>query len=282
MSVKDYLKKNGIKLGIIVLAVALLAGVGAAVLKGNAGPLRNTAGAMRTPMQRMVSSVSEWLEGIYGRIYEYDRLVAENERLRAELVEAQEEARDGQSAIEENDRLRNLLEFKEKHSDMTLESAKIVAWSSSNWGSSFTISKGAAAELEVGDCVITEYGVLVGQITELGENWATVSTVIDVSTSIGAMVFQNGSTGLVVGDFAMMQDGCAKLTYLAEGASVFAGDDVMTSGSGGTFPAGLVVGKVKSVQAEAGGQIEYGEVEPGCDLGSLVQVFVVKDFEVVE
>ena len=56
----------------------------------------------------------------------------------------------------------------------------------------------------------------------------------------------------------------------------------MTSGSGGAFPQGLVVGTISSVKTEAGGQIEYGEVKPGCDLNALVQVFVVKDFEVVE
>lgn len=282
MNVKSYLKKNGIKLGVIVLVIALVAGVTSYLLKGNAGVVQNVSGTVKAPVQRMVSSVAEWLEGIYGYLYEYDSLIAENERLRAELTEAQEEARNGASAIEENERLRNLLEFKEKHSDMTLESAKIVAWTSSNWAHSFTISKGSGSDIAVGDCVITEYGVMVGQVTEVGTTWATVATVIDLDTNIGALVAENGASGLLVGDFAMMQDGCVKLSYLADGAQVFSGDTVMTSGSGGAFPQGLVVGTVSSVKTEAGGQIEYGEVKPGCDLSSLVQVFVVKDFEVVE
>lgn len=282
MNVKSYLKKNGIKLGVIVLVIALVAGVTSYLLKGNAGVVQNVSGTVKAPVQRMVSSVAEWLEGIYGYLYEYDSLIAENERLRAELTEAQEEARNGASAIEENERLRNLLDFKEKHSDMTLESAKIVAWTSSNWAHSFTISKGSGSDIAVGDCVITEYGVMVGQVTEVGTTWATVATVIDLDTNIGALVAENGASGLLVGDFAMMQDGCVKLSYLADGAQVFSGDTVMTSGSGGAFPQGLVVGTVSSVKTEAGGQIEYGEVKPGCDLSSLVQVFVVKDFEVVE
>ena len=255
---KQYLKKNGLKLGIIVLVVALIAGVGTYFLKGNAGLIQNISGAVKTPVQRIVSSLSGWLEGVYGYVYEYDELKAENERLRT------------------------LLGFAKKHSDMTLESAKIVSWTSSNWAHSFTISKGSNAGIEVGDCVITEYGVLVGQVTELGSNWAVVSTVIDINTDIGAFVSNNGSSGLVVGDFALMQDGYAKLTYLADGAQIFAGDEVVTSGSGGAFPQGLVIGTVEEVQAEAGGQIEYGLVRPGCDLDSLVQVFIVKDFEVVE
>lgn len=282
MNVLKYLKKHGIKLAVIVLIVALIAGIGSALLKGNAGLVKNTAGIVKGPVQQMVSSVAEWLEGIYGYVYQHDQLVAENERLRAELAAAQAEARDGYAALEENDRLRELLEFKEKHSTMTLESAKVVSWGTSNWADFFTISKGSSSELEVGDCVITEYGVLVGQITEIGTTWATVSTVIDINTSVGALVFENGTSGLLVGDLAMMQEGCAKLTYLADGAQIFNGDTVMTSGSGGGFPQGLEIGTVTSVQAEAGGQISYGVVKPSCDLNSLVQVFVVKDFEVVE
>jgi rod shape-determining protein MreC len=80
----------------------------------------------------------------------------------------------------------------------------------------------------------------------------------------------------------MMRDKQAKLTYLADGAQIFVGDDVLTSGSGGAFPAGLVIGKLTAVQTEAGGQIEFGIVEPQVDLDSLVQVFIIKSFEVVE
>ena len=56
----------------------------------------------------------------------------------------------------------------------------------------------------------------------------------------------------------------------------------MTSGNGGAFPQGLVIGRISAVQTEAGGQIEYGVVEPQVVFDSLVQVFVIKDFEVVE
>lgn len=282
MNVKQYLKKNGIKLLVIVLLVALLIGAGAFLHKGNAGLVQNFAGTVKGPVQRTVSSLAEWLEGLYGYIFQYDQLQAENEKLREELTLAQERARDGESAIEENERLRELLKFKEKHSDMTLEPAKIVSWSSSNWSSSFTVSKGSGDDISVGDSVITEYGVLVGQVIEVGSTWATVRTVIDISTNIGAYIAENGTSGMLAGDFAMMQKGFSKLTYLTDGAQMFTGDTVMTSGAGGAFPQGLIIGTIDSVQTEAGGQIEYGQIKPGCDLNALVQVFIVKDFEVVE
>ena len=282
MNIKQYLKKNGIKLGALILVVAMVVGIGAYVHKGKAGFVQNVTGTVKTPVQQMVSSVADWLEGVYGYVYKYDALQAENERLHAELADAQKQVRESAEALEENERYRELLEFDKKHSDMTYEAAKVVAWTSSNWANSFSISKGETSGIELGDPVITEYGVVVGQITELGKNWATVSTIIDINTNIGARVSDTGSAGLLTGDFVMMQDGCAKLAYLSEGAQIFSGSIVVTSGSGGAFPPDLIIGTVTSVQEEAGGQIEYGMVKPNCDLDSLVQVFVIKDFEVVE
>ena len=119
-------------------------------------------------------------------------------------------------------------------------------------------------------------------LDNLGTNWATVSTLIDVDMSVGAFVGAAGNSGMVVGEYSFMKNKTAKLTFLADGAQIFVGDDVLTSGSGGAFPSGLVIGTLTAVQTEAGGQIEYGIVEPQCDLDSLVQVFIIKSFEVVE
>ena len=279
---KEYLKKNGIRIGVIVLAVALLVGVGNAARDGRIGLVHNATGVVSGPMQKVLSSTVNLFNSIYGYLYIYDSLMAENESLRAQLADAQKSARDGIEASEENVRLREALYLRQKHTDYILESAKVVLWSSSNWSSSFTISKGATSGIELNDPVITEYGALVGQVTELGANWATVSTLIDVDMSVGAYVGSNGSSGMVVGEYALMRDKTAKLTFLADGAQIFTGDEVLTSGSGGAFPAGLVIGTLTSVQQEAGGQIEYGVVTPQCDLDALVQVFIIKDFQVVE
>lgn len=279
---KEYLRKNGLRVGIIVAAAALIIGLGAAARDGRIGFVQNLSGILKSPIQKVLSSAVNWFDSMYGYLYEYDSLMAENESLRSQLADAQKSARDGIEASEENTRLRKLLDLREKHTDYVMESCKVVLWSSSNWSSAFTISKGSASGIELGDPVITEYGAVVGQISELGTNWATVSTIIDVDMSVGAFVGATGNSGMVVGEYSFMRDKTAKLTYLADGAQIFVGDDVLTSGSGGAFPAGLMIGTLTAVQTEAGGQIEYGIVEPQANLDSLVQVFVIKDFTVVE
>ena len=279
---KEYLRKNGLRVGIIVAAAALIIGLGAATRDGRIGFVQNLSGILKSPIQKVLSSAVNWFDSMYGYLYEYDSLMAENESLRSQLADAQKSARDGIEASEENSRLRKLLELREKHTDFVMESCKVVLWSSSNWSSAFTISKGSSSGIELGDPVITEYGAVVGQVTELGTNWATVSTIIDVDMSIGAFVGATGNSGMVVGEYSFMREKTAKLTYLADGAQIFVGDDVLTSGSGGAFPAGLMIGTLIAVQTEAGGQIEYGIVEPQANLDSLVQVFIIKDFTVVE
>ena len=276
------MRKNGLRAGIIVAAAALIIGLGAAARDGRIGFVQNLSGIIKSPIQKVLSSAVNWFDSMYGYLYQYDSLMAENESLRSQLADAQKSARDGIEASEENTRLRKLLELREKHTDYVMESCKVVLWSSSNWSSAFTISKGSSSGIELGDPVITEYGAVVGQITELGTNWATVSTVIDVDMSVGAFVGATGNSGMVVGEYSFMRDKTAKLTYLADGAQIFVGDDVLTSGSGGAFPAGLMIGTLTAVQTEAGGQIEYGIVEPQANLDSLVQVFIIKDFTVVE
>ena len=279
---KNFLKKHGLRVGIIVAAAALIIGLGAAARDGRIGFVQNLSGIIKSPIQKVLSSAVNWFDSMYGYLYQYDSLMAENESLRSQLADAQKSARDGIEASEENTRLRKLLELREKHTDYVMESCKVVLWSSSNWASAFTISKGSSSGIELGDPVITEYGAVVGQISELGTNWATVSTLIDVDMSVGAFVGATGNSGMVVGEFSFMRNKTAKLTYLADGAQIFVGDDVLTSGSGGAFPAGLMIGTLTAVQTEAGGQIEYGIVEPQANLDSLVQVFVIKDFTVVE
>ena len=279
---KDYFRKHGIRVLLIVVAAVLIIGLSAAARGNGIGFVQNFRGTLSAPLQKVLSSAANWFDTIYGYLYDYDSLMAENESLRSQLADAQQSARDGIEASEENVRLRQLLNLRDKHTDFVLESSKVVLWSSSNWSSSFTISKGARSGIEYGDPVITEYGALVGQVTELGETWATVSTLIDVDMSVGGTVVTTGSSGMVVGEYSLMKQKLAKLTFLADGAQIFVGDEILTSGSGGAFPAGLVIGTVSNVQTEAGGQIEYGLVQPQANLDSLVQVFIIKDFDVVE
>lgn len=282
MNIKRYLKKHGIKLGIIVLIAVIIVAAVSGASDGRAGWLADAAGSIKAPVQKTAVAMVDWLEGIYGYLYEYDSLVEENESLRARIAELQDQARSYDEIEAENARLRELLNLRDKHTDFVYESAKIVSWDASNYTSAFTISKGETSGIELGDCVVTEYGVLVGQVVELGDTWATVRTIVDIEMDVGAAFGESGYTGMISGEFSLMKQGLTRLTYLTAGSQLFKGDEVLTSGKGGSFPAGLVIGTVTTIMTEAGGQTTYGIVEPACDLELLTQVFVIKEYDIVE
>ena len=279
---KDYVKKYGIRLLALVLAAALLTGVAAAKGEGHASAVEDTAGAVRSPFQKVAQALVSRVEGFYGWLFNYEMLLQENENLRAQIAELEQQVRDNQQASEENIKLRELLNLSQKHTDFVFESAKVVSWNASNWASTFTISKGSEAGLEVGDAVVTEYGVLVGTIAELGTNWAIVDTVVDIGTSIGVLVGAEETSAMLLGDYTLMSSQYMKISFVAESGQVITGDIVVTSGAGGAYPQGLILGTVSSVHTEAAGQVEYAVVEPFTDLNSLTQIFVIKDYQVIE
>ena len=132
------------------------------------------------------------------------------------------------------------------------------------------------------NCVVDEYGALVGVVTEVGLNWCTVATVLDTQAQFGATVFRTGEAAVAMGDLSLMSSGKVKLNYLSGTNPPVGGDLVLTSGLGGYFPSGLVIGSVEDVRTDDSGLTQYAVVQPNVRPESLVQVFVITAFDIVD
>lgn len=281
-SFKEYMKKYGIRMGILVVVVALISLLAINGSVGHVSAVGNASGAMSMPVKEASSGISGWLEGVYGYMFRYDQLKAENEELKIKLSEAENKLVDYNSMKEENERLQSLLGLRDRYSDFVLEDAYIVDRGTSNWNDTMTVNKGSESGIETGMCVIDSAYSLVGLVTEVGSGWATIRTVIDSDMRVGALAGDTGNAGVLTGDYSLMIHNRAKLSYLTEEAQIFEDDSVQTSGKGGTYPRGLVIGTVDQVLSEANGQVEYATVEPAAKLKQLSQVFIIKSFEVVD
>ena len=124
--------------------------------------------------------------------------------------------------------------------------------------------------------------MLVGVVSEVGSHYSTVSTVIDTSMEMGGIITRTNAAGVLEGDFSLMQGGKLRLAYLPDEAQLVAGDEVLTSGRGDVYPSGLVVGQVEGVFNDASGMNRYAVVVPEVNLDTLVEVFVIKEFDIVE
>lgn len=279
---KDFFRQNGLLLLVIALLLSILIGISSAVFGSNADPLSDLFNTVTSPMRGGISAVAGWVEGVSAYVFHYQELHDELDELRVRVAELEEEVREGQEASRENEQLRELLDLQAKRRDFVFESARVTARSTFDWESTLTIDKGTSSGVEAGDCVITETGVLVGVVSTVGLNWATVSTVINTDIEMGGIVTRTYSAGILEGDFTLMSQGRLKLSYLPDGAQLVSGDEVLTSGRGDVYPSGLVVGQVEGVFTDPSGMTRYAVVLPSADFSSLIEVFVIKEFDIVE
>lgn len=279
---KDFLRNNGLLILIIAVLLTLIVAVTSALMGGVADPLSNLVGIVTAPVRSGIHTAAVWVEEQYDRIFQRDQLERDYEALRKEHADLEEELRQARQAIEENERLRNLLGLKEKRRELEFLDATVTAHSASNWDADLTISKGSSSGVKAGDCVVDEYGNLVGIIEKVGLNWAQVMTVVDSDLEMGGLIARTDDAAILEGQFDLMGQGKLKLSYLPENSGLMAGDMVLTSGLSGTYPSRLVVGHVEEVLTEASGMTRYAVVIPETDLSSLKQVFVVTGFDVVE
>ena len=279
---KDFFRNNGPIILVIAVLLAALTAVGSYALQGVPSPLGNVLGVVTTPIRNGISALAGWAEGVYNYSFRYDELQAENERLKAEIAELEAAAREGEADSKENERFRELLELRPKNRSFDLESATVTARSSTNWASTLTLSKGSDQGVAAGDCVVDSSWNLVGIIEAVGTNWSTMLTVVDANLEMGAFLSRTESIAILEGDFALMAEGKLKLTYLPENTELITGDLVLTSSMGGNYPSDLVVGSIESIHTDASGISRYAVIAPAADLDSLVQVFIIKDFDIVE
>ena len=266
--------------GIVILAalVLVLAFTALGHFTGRPNFFTRTFQSVAAPLEKLFDGGAERVQAFQAYMRDYDALKAENEALKTRIAEMEAEVRQSQGANAENDRLRTLLELKRSHTDYVLLDASIISWGSSNWSSTFDLDKGSFSGVQTGDCVITENGFVVGVVTETGLYSCSVRTLIDPQAAMGATVHSTGLSAVAEGDFSLMTEGKLKLTYVFENTALELGDTVLTSGAGGVYPAGLVIGKITDTAAEDGGYGQYGVVTPAAELSGLGQVFLILDY----
>ena len=277
---KNFLKNNGLWVLFAAAVIAVMLAL-MSVLSNTSSPLVNLANTIASPFRSAYTAVAEWFNDKQKYYRDYTDLEEENRRLRQQIAQMEADVRQGQLDSEENARLRDLLGLQEERPDLTedIVLATITEHAVTNWTASLTVSRGTNDGLEVGDCVMDENGNLVGTVSAVGTNWATILTLVDTDTSIGAQVFRTGELGVAQGNFALMGENRLRLDYLPAGCELLGGDLVVTSGLGGFYPAGLVIGSVEEVQLDDSGAASYAVLVPAVDFDALQQVVILRSYD---
>ncbi|MCQ2443743.1 MAG: rod shape-determining protein MreC [Oscillospiraceae bacterium] len=276
---KKIINEKGLWVFIVALFLTGTITLLSALMPNLTSPLSNVIGVVTSPFQTVTASFTGWVEHMYDYAFRYEQLEAKLSEAEKQLAEARSQLRKAQDALDENDDLRAALNLTKAKTELTLMDVTVTAPSSTSWESTMRLSKGSNVGIEVGDTVITGTGYLVGVVKEVGVNWSTMITLLDPDISISAMIYRTGESAMLESDLNLMEEGKCKLSYLAEESTLINGDTVMTSGANGTYPSGLVIGYIDTVQIHPSGLERYGVIEPAASMEDLNLVFVVTDFD---
>ena len=179
-------------------------------------------------------------------------------------------------ALAENERLRTLLGYRQMMTQFDMVGARVIGRDSATWSSVIIIDRGQKDGVNTDMTVVTEKG-LVGHILEAGWNTSKVQLILDPRSSVGTIVQRAESrvAGIVQGD--LDNPTMPQMVNIPKNADVVEGDVIVTSGFGGTYPKGIVVGLVSSLQNDSGGLLKIGLLEPAVDFQKLEDVMVITE-----
>ena len=187
-------------------------------------------------------------------------------------------ARTADSLQRENERLRELAELKKEKEDYQLASAYIITWDSNDWTSSFTINKGSGSGIAEDMVAITAQGDVVGLVTAVGSNWATVTTVLDSALEVSANIASSGYAGMVQGAYTTGAEGMLRMDYLPTDAVIRNNEPVVTAGST-LYPRDLILGYVADAGFDETGVAKYALLTPAADFENMEQVFILTSYQ---
>lgn len=262
---------------IAAVTLAILTTVIVAV-SGATTPGQNIVGTLLSPLRSAVASIDRQALRLYNYIFSYEALAAENEELKQQIAEMEKDIRTAEELQRENQRYALALGIVETHDDYVLEPAYLIAWDASTWRSTFTINKGTNHGLQTGMAAIAENGQLVGLLTDVGSNWATVTTILDGQLEISASIASSGYTGVVQGTYESENTQILRMNYLSSDAVLKNNDQVVTTGST-LYPRGLLLGKITNVSLDETGVAKFAALKASCDLDDLEQVFIIKEYD---
>lgn len=225
--------------------------------------------ALLGPLQALGQKPIGALEGLFGNLASVRVLREENKRLRAEV----QLLRQAQSQFEElrlrHERLQSLLNFQDA-SGLRTVAASVIGWDATNWSKTITLDRGSSAGLAENMAVITHEGI-VGHLIRVSPTASQALLITDHRAAVDALIQRTRASGV----FVSSPDGMGRLKYLPRGAEVRAGDRVISSGLGGLYPKGLMLGRVERVESNGDGLFQRVEVAPAVDFSRLEDVLIV-------
>jgi rod shape-determining protein MreC len=253
----------GIVAGVCLLLLTLQ-------IRGRADGTSDALAFLTTPVQTVLARVNRTAFGMWSTYLDWKGVRAENRRLREEAQRLRVDALQVVETSEENRRLRRLLKLKESLPLETL-AGEIIAREWGGWVRSLTVNRGRTDKVARMTAVIGPDG-LIGRIVDVRPGSAVVQVLTDPASTVGAHVVRTRTPGMVEGEAR----GTIRFKYMArDGSGIQVGDIVVTSGTGGLFPRGLPIGRVRAIEDRGSALFHYAQISPSVDFARIDEVLLL-------
>lgn len=242
------------------------------------GPLYTAAGYVFIPMQEGINTVGSWITEKAEGFKNLNEVMAENEALQKQVDELTVELNTMNLEQYELQNLRELLDLDQKYPSYEKVAANVIGKDSSNWFNNFTINKGTNDGIEVDMNVIAGSG-LVGIVTEVGPNYATVTSIINDTAKVSGMVTTTSDNLIVSGSLQSMSENMViEYSNLNDSDNeVQIGDPIVTSYISDKYQQGILIGYISSMEMDANNLTKSGTITPAVDFEHIEEVLVILD-----
>jgi len=221
------------------------------------------------PLQQKAQGFILWLRGVGERYVFLTRVQQENLILKRTISALREENNRLKETILAEARLQKLLPYQSQHPSPAIV-AHVFSRDPSSWFKTLLVDKGEKEGVTKDMAAVVADGV-VGRIMEVSPSTAKVLLITDPNSAVDVIVQRSRAQGIMEGK---VEEFCV-LKYVQKSEDIQEGDRVITSGLGGIFPKGLVIGTVTKVERKRPGIFQYIEVTPTVDFSRLEEVLII-------
>ncbi len=267
------LRKRSVVLLVAVFIVFLLT-ASASVGKFNFPIAERVVAIVLTPFESALATVSLQLRSSVRFVGDIASVYSENKTLKADNERLLQQTAQLQEVLAENARLKAVLDYKKTIPQFQVVVASVIARDMAAWSSTVMIDRGSSDGIAKDMPVVTSRG-LIGNVIQVFPYSSKILLVTDANNAVGALVQRPESrvAGIVKGADAPAL--APRMVNLARDADVIKGDKIVTSGLGGIYPKGLLIGEVTDVVNEEGGLLKYAVVKPAADFNRLEEVQIL-------
>ena len=242
-------------------------------------PVRNGVETVVIPMQKGINVVGRSISDRVEMFTNLKHLQEENKELKAKVEALTLKNQLISQEKYELNGLRELYELDVKYPDYKKVAARIIARESNGWYNIFTIDKGAEDGILENMNVMAGNG-LVGIVTSVRKNSATIRSIIDDSSKVSGMFLKNSDTCIVSGDLnSMMSDGRIKVSMIPLHAEVTESDEVVTSHISDKFQQGILIGYITDIKVDSSNMTKSAYLTPVVDFEHLDEVLVITELK---